>query len=273
MGTEKVSTRASPRISTDLHGQDGKGGDHEPETGGATAFGVGAFRARSAPVDRSDAHGLARNRDPRPRGLRPGVGARRPAGVRQVENDWIPTLAAQGLLAVLDFQHLPNFRHVGPEFRDLAVDPGNTHSVPFRYGTTGLLVRRDLVRRPVTRWADLWAEGFTGRVGFREMREVVGLTALSLGYPLDTEDPAHLDAVVGRLIALKPKMVPVQVEEDQAVARLLSGEIAVLVGWSGDYWQAAERPIDFLLRPEVSAAVVNSKAYPTTSQAALRRAP
>lgn len=226
-----------------------------------------------------------------------------PYDVVVIENDWIPTLAAQGLLAVLDFQHLPNFRHVGPEFRDLAIDPGNTHSVPFRYGTTGLLVRRDLVKRTVTRWADLWAEDFTGRVGFREMREVVGLTALSLGYPLDTEDPAHLEAVTERLIALKAKMVPVEVEEEQAVARLVSGQIAVLVGWSGDYWQARERAdavdyvvpaegtglwgdgfvipaasphrraaarlIDFLLRPEVSAEIVNSKAYPTTSQAAL----
>ena len=220
-----------------------------------------------------------------------------------LENDWIPTLASQSLLAALDFQNLPNFRHVGPEFRDLAVDPGNRHSVPFRYGTTGLLVRTDLVQRPVTRWADLWAEDFTGRVAFREMREVIGLTALSLGYPLDTEDPAHLRAVVNRLATLKPRMLPVEVDTDKAVAHLLSGEASVLVGWSGDYraareqtdavayvvpedgtalWgdgfvvpaaslhrQAAERFIDFLLRPEISAAIVNSKAYPTTSQAAL----
>jgi spermidine/putrescine transport system substrate-binding protein len=219
------------------------------------------------------------------------------------ESDWIPALADQGLLAALDFRNLPNFRHVGPEFQDLAVDPGNRHSVPFRYGTTGLLVRRDLVQRPVTRWADLWEADVTGKVAFREMREVMGLTALSLGYPLDSEDPAHLQAVVDRLIALKPKMLPVEVDEEKAVARLLSGECAVLVGWSGDYWQArqqtdtvdyvvpaegtglsgdgfvvpatstrkqdAERRIDFLLRPEVNAAIVNAKAYPTTNRAAL----
>jgi spermidine/putrescine transport system substrate-binding protein len=220
-----------------------------------------------------------------------------------VDLDALPGLVEAGRLAPLDYRNIPNFKHVGADFRDLAVDPGNRHSVPYHFGITGLLVRTDLVGRPVRRWADLWDPALGGPIAVRrEMRELIGLTQLSLGQPLDSTDPEHLRLAFERLVALKPQLLPVPVAADEAVPRLLAGDAVVLVGWAEDYRLAraqnpavefvvpaegtglwgdafvvpassrqralAERLIDFLQRPEISARIVNEKSYATANATA-----
>jgi len=59
---------------------------------------------------------------------------------------------ADGLLAAIDYGNVPNFKNISANFRDLAYDPHNAHSIPYSWGTTGLVVRTDLVEQPVTRW-------------------------------------------------------------------------------------------------------------------------
>ena len=73
-----------------------------------------------------------------------------------MESQFIPPLLAEGLLAKIDYQNVPNFRNISANVRDLVYDPGNKHTIPYSGGTTGLVVRNDLVEKPVTRWADMW---------------------------------------------------------------------------------------------------------------------
>jgi spermidine/putrescine transport system substrate-binding protein len=73
-----------------------------------------------------------------------------------IENRFIPSLVKEGLLATIDRSRLPNFRNISLNFRDLMYDPGNRYAIPYSWGTTGLLVRTDLVAEPVRHWADLW---------------------------------------------------------------------------------------------------------------------
>ena len=73
-----------------------------------------------------------------------------------MESRFIPILVKEGLLAPLDYHNLPNSKYISPAFRDLLYDPGNLYSVPYNWGTTALIVRKDLLEAPVTRWADLW---------------------------------------------------------------------------------------------------------------------
>lgn len=221
-----------------------------------------------------------------------------------IEHDFIPALVAEGRLSEINFRNVPNFKNISPNFRDLATDPGNRHTVPYHFGTTGLIVRTDLAGRPVKRWKDLFDARFAGKIAMRpEYRELCGLTLLSLGYPLSSEDPKHLDAALPWLDALKRSSVLIDVEAAKAVPRLLSGESVILVGWAEDYRVArskndsvayvvpeegtvlwgdnyvipgnsrntggAELLIDFLLRAEISAQIVNEKYYGTANEAAL----
>ncbi|HJW90985.1 MAG TPA: spermidine/putrescine ABC transporter substrate-binding protein [Anaerolineales bacterium] len=219
-----------------------------------------------------------------------------------LENQNIPTLAAATLLAEIDYQNLPNFKNISPNFRDLAYDSGNRHSVPFNWGTTGLLVNRDLVLRPMSRWADLWDDTLPSKIAIWETpRDVIGIALKSLGYSVNTENPAELELALSRLIQLGPRILFVR-GEGSAGELLASGQASIAIGYAGDVqaaqesgapveyilpgegtllWgdnftipaaspnrRAAELFLDFILRPEVSAEIVNANNYATPNEAA-----
>lgn len=221
-----------------------------------------------------------------------------------IENQLISPLVKDGLLAEIDFANVPNFKNISANFRDLAFDPGNRHSIPYSYGTTGLLVRTDLVGKIPSRWADLWDPQYAGKIGLRaQPREIIGMTLSSLGYAFTSENPQELDAALERLLVLKPSIVMADYEASDAVPKLLSGEIAILHGYAEDYqiaheanpavayilpeegtalwgdsWaipassprkRTAEVFINFLLRPEITAQGVNEKKYAHPNDAAL----
>lgn len=77
-----------------------------------------------------------------------------------MDNDYLPELVADDLLATIDYRNIPNFDNISANFRDLIYDPGNKHSVPFNWGTTALLVRADLFEGEITSWNDLWSPQF-----------------------------------------------------------------------------------------------------------------
>jgi spermidine/putrescine transport system substrate-binding protein len=223
--------------------------------------------------------------------------------VAVVEQDTVPGLVTNGLLADIDYSRVPNFKYISANFRDLAFDPGNRHYVPYNWGTTGLVVRDDLVEAPVMRWADLWDPRYAGHIALRHQpTELISVALKSLGYPLNSEDPAALEAALQRLLELKPAAFFVGTEADSAVPYLVNGQAVVLVGWSEDalaaqeqnpairyilpeeggmIWgdgfvisarsprqHAAELLLNYLLRPEISAEIVNQYHYATANEAA-----
>lgn len=224
--------------------------------------------------------------------------------VATIDNNYLASLAREGLIATLDYRNIPNFKNISPNFRDLIFDPGNRHSVPYNWGTTGLLVRDDLAQKPITRWADAWEPLYAGKVLARPLEhELIGIALKSLGYSINSLDPEQLRAAEERLRALKPSVSFVEVEADKATAKLVSGEAVMMIGWTGDAVYAsgknpaihyilpeegailwgdslvisaaspnrytAEVFLNFLLRPEISAQIVNEYYYATANEAAL----
>jgi spermidine/putrescine transport system substrate-binding protein len=104
--------------------------------------------------------------------------------VEVMESRFIPLLVNVGLLAELDYRNILNFKNISPNFRDLVYDPDNLHSIPYTWGTTGLLVRSDLMQSPIQRWSDLWDAHYYGKVGIWTgvSREAIALTLKSLGF-------------------------------------------------------------------------------------------
>jgi spermidine/putrescine transport system substrate-binding protein len=225
--------------------------------------------------------------------------------VALIENQLLPVLIKEHHLAQINLANVPNFKNISANFRDLAIDPGNRYSVPASYGTTGLVVRTDLVGNGLKRWADLWRPQYSGKIGLRaQPREIIGMTLTSLGYPFASEDPRHLAAVQKRLLELKPAVVMLDIGADDAVRRLLRGEIAILHGYAEDYQMAhgknpavsyvlpqegmslwgesytipasgrhrrnGELFINFLLRPEITAQIINEKKYAQPNDPAIQ---
>lgn len=219
------------------------------------------------------------------------------------DNDNIPTLLAEGLLAEIDYRHVPNFKHISPNFRDLAYDPENKHSVPWNWGTTGLVVRSDLLEQPVNSWASLWDPRYAGKIAIRnEPREIIAVALKSLGYSVNTTNVDELRAAQAQLLKLSKPVTIIGADAEDAVAPLLSGQTTILVGWVEDVLTAREENdtityvlpqdgamvwgdnfvipansprkytaevfINFLMRPEINAQIVNENSYATANEGA-----
>ena len=224
--------------------------------------------------------------------------------VAVADTDTVARLVAGNALSEIDYRHIPNFANISPNFRDLAYDPDNQYSVPYNWGTTGLLVRRDLVDPLPTRWADLWDPRFAGRIAVREEpTELIGIALKSLGYSLNSKDPAQLEEASARLFELKKLSTFASADGYLGTESLLSGEDWILVGWPGDiliareenpailyilpqdgtllwgdsfvisansrHQDTAELFINFVLQPEISAEIVEQYYYPTANESAL----
>jgi spermidine/putrescine transport system substrate-binding protein len=209
----------------------------------------------------------------------------------------------EGLLAELDYQNIPNFHNLGANFRDLTNDPGNRCSIMIQWGTTGIIARSDRLVQPVTTWADLWNPTYAGKVGvWPYPREVIGITLKSLGYSINSEDPGELRAAAHKLAQLRKNVYLLDPAAPTGTASLLDGKTAMFFGWSFDameaqdklatavyvlpqegtiLWsdsvtvpansphkQAAEQFINFLLRPDIAAQMVNEMWIPSPNEAA-----
>lgn len=216
---------------------------------------------------------------------------------------FIPTAMAEGLLAELDFQNIPNFRNLGLNFRDLAFDPENRHSIMLQWGTTGIIARTDRVTQPVTSWADLWNPAYEGKIGVWPLKNaLIHITLKSLGYSLNSEDPQELKEAETKLLQLRKNVYMLDPNQPTGTSQLLDDQTVMIFGWSYDavearklqpdieyilpkegaiLWtdnvtipansrnkQAAELFINFLLRPEVSAELVNELLIPSPNEAA-----
>ncbi len=217
-----------------------------------------------------------------------------------VANDKVPGLIRAERLLSLDLIQVPDFRHIAPAFRDLVIDPANRYSIPYSWGTTGIVYNANEVTSPPQRWADLWDEAYAGRVFlWDDSRTVIGLTLKSLGYSANTEDLQALNLAAAKLNTWQTlPLTPYQPEALAAAFR--SGQAQVAVAWVGDYllarreipdlvyalpaegsilWmdhfvlprsarnpEAALRLLDYLLRPKVAAQITTQSLWATANE-------
>ncbi|WP_117238446.1 polyamine ABC transporter substrate-binding protein [Thermus sediminis] len=217
---------------------------------------------------------------------------------------YVLQMAREGLIAPLDRDRLRNLANLDPFFQDPPYDPGLQYSVPYLWGTTGLAYREDLVQGPVDSYAVLFDP--EAQVGpfllLDEMRETIGAALRYLGYSVNTTDPEALERAKELLIAAKARSVGFA-GGVEALNRLMGGDAAVTLAYSGDVFQAqgedprlryvlpkeggtlwtdalvilargpaqdlAYRFIDFLLEPENAAELAAYTRYATPVALAL----
>jgi len=145
----------------------------------------------------------------------------------------IAILIKQGLLEPLDLNQIPNFANIAPEFKNQYFDPGNKYSIPYQWGTVGLVVDTSKVTRPLTKWADLWDPEFKGRVVLLDdEHEVLGMVLTVLGYDKNSTDPAQLEQAKAKLLELMPNVK--LMDSDSPKTALLAGEVWLGLTWNGE---------------------------------------
>jgi spermidine/putrescine transport system substrate-binding protein len=220
-----------------------------------------------------------------------------------LSNVHVPLAVSAGLLAEIDHENIPNLRNLGAAFRNLAYDPESRYSVMIQWGTTGIVARSDRLVAPLTSWNDLWNPAYAGKIGIWPYpTDLVGIALKSLGYSCNSEDPQELQEAEEKLLRLRRNVFIMDPALSTGVDFLLDDQAVMVHGWSYDamvareklaasiyvvpkegsfFWtdnvtiprnsphrSAAEQFINFLLRPQISAQMVNELWVPSANEAA-----
>ena len=143
----------------------------------------------------------------------------------------IARLIKEDMLLPLDFENIPNYANVEENFKNTAYDPENKYSVPYTWGTVGIIYNAKYVdEEDVTGWELLWNEKYAGKIlMFDNSRDAFGVAQYQLGYDVNTTDKAELQACADLLSQQKPLVR--QYVMDQIYATM-EGENA----WIGAYY-------------------------------------
>jgi len=194
-----------------------------------------------------------------------------------VPSDYMVGIMIQeGLLMPLQKNALPNLGNLDTEFQSPAYDPGGDHSVAYQWGTTGLGVNLSVVGDDfVPSWALVFdptlTSGFAGGVSLLDdPRETMGAALKYLGYSLNDTDLGHLQEAA--TVIADAKEFITQFDSDQYDESLVTGEVAVAHGYSGNMIVAigeADNPDDFAyVVPEEGGTLwVDNMAIPADSAA------
>ena len=214
----------------------------------------------------------------------------------------IAKLIEEDMLEPLDFSNIPNYVGIDEAFRDQAYDPENTYSVPYTWGTVGLIYNRQYVSdEDAQSWSCLWNSKYAGKIlMFDNPRDAFAITESILGYSLNTTDEAELRQCADLLAQQKPVLQAYVM--DQIFDKMQRGEAWIAPYYAGDYLTmveenpdlgfshpqegfnifidamcipkgcqnkaGAEAFINFLCRPDISAANLDYIGYSTPISAA-----
>ena len=144
-------------------------------------------------------------------------------------------LVEEDMLLPLDFDNIPNFEFVDERWKNPDYDPQNLYSVPYSWGTVGIIYNSKYVdEADVTGWELLWNEKYADKIlMFDNSRDAFGITQCLLGYDLNTTDPAQLEACAKKLKEQKP--VVQQYIMDQVFDLMENEEAWIAPYYAGDY--------------------------------------
>ncbi|OGO26898.1 MAG: hypothetical protein A2W33_04690 [Chloroflexi bacterium RBG_16_52_11] len=170
----------------------------------------------------------------------------------------------QGLLQKMDKGKLTVMDTFDPGYLSLPFDPGNEYTIPYQAGTDAIVYNADTVPNPPQSWADLWNPDYAGRlVMLDDSRVVIGFTLLTLGYDVNTTDPAQLEEAKAKLKELVPGVK--LFDSDSPKTALIAGDVDLGNTWTGEAFLAQqENPaIQFIYPSEGAILWQDNYAIPT----------
>ena len=152
---------------------------------------------------------------------------------------WFSQLLTTGDLIPLDQSLLPNFhRYAAAKFQHRSFDPGNTYSVPWASGTTGIAWNPKFIQTPVTSIKELWNPAYKGRVGMMaDIQDLGNFGLLKLGVNPETSTPVEWRAAAKTLTQQRDAGLVRGYYQQSYIDELTSGNTWISMAWSGDIFQ------------------------------------
>lgn len=155
----------------------------------------------------------------------------------------IEKMISEDMLEEIDYANIPNAKNIDERFLNMPFDPQGTHSVPYMWGTLGIMYNTTMVDGPVDSWDILWDKTYRQRIFmYDSMRDSLAVALKRLGYSLNSTDTAQLEEAKRLLIQQKP-LVQAYVG-DQVKDKMAGGEGALAVVYSGDAYASMEENPD-----------------------------
>ena len=179
----------------------------------------------------------------------------------------ITKLVNQNLLQKLDHSKIKGLENISPFLLNSPVDKGNQYTVPYFWGTVGIMVNTKYIDpESIQTWNDLWKEDFKNKVLVLDgNREALGMALQSLGYSLNSKNEDELKAAEQKLKELKPNVRAVLNEEIKTMMKLEEAPIGM--GYSGDAAAVAEENpnVQYILPKDGSAVWTDNFAIAHTA--------
>ncbi len=175
----------------------------------------------------------------------------------------IEALIQAGKLDELNLANIPNIANLDPKYRKMPHDPEGKYSVPWMVGTVGIVVNTDTVKDPIEGYGDVFSGKYAGRiVVLKDAREIVTWALATLGISANDVTPENLAKVKP---ILKEWLPQVKVyDSDSPKTALLNGDVDLGIVWSGEaaiLWKE-DKKFKYVLPKEGAHQFIDSLAVP-----------
>ena len=148
----------------------------------------------------------------------------------------ISQLIEEDMLQPLDYSKIPNFEKIDDRFKNLSYDPENLYTVPYTWGTLGIIYNTTMVDGPVTSWSAMFDEANAGNVLLiNNSRDALGMALYYLGYSVNTTDEAQIREAYQLIADAAAKGVYQGKVMDEVFLKMEGGNAALATYYAGDY--------------------------------------
>ena len=181
----------------------------------------------------------------------------------------IQKMIEHDLLAEINFDNVPNSTNIGKDYwnQSKQFDPDNKYSVPYCWGTVGILYNKTMVDEPVTSWSVLWDEKYADNILMQDSVRDAFMVALSYaGHSINSTDPSQLEEARDLLIQQKPLTQAYVI--DQVRDKMIGGEAAIGVIYSGEaiYTQRENPDLEYVIPEEGTNIWIDSWVIPKNAE-------
>ena len=159
----------------------------------------------------------------------------------------ISRLIEENMLEELNYENIPNFSLIDDRFKYLSYDPENKYTVPYTWGTVGIIYNRDMVNDEITSWSAMFDDKYAGDVLLiNNSRDAIGFSLLSLGYSLNTTNPDEIREAFAKLADATERGVYQGRVMDEVFGKMEGGNAAIATYYAGDYLSMADNTTEDL---------------------------
>lgn len=177
----------------------------------------------------------------------------------------IQKMIEDNLLVEINYDNVPNIKNIDPAYLKSAqnFDPDNKYSVPYCWGTLGILYNKTLIDGPIDSWSSLFDEKNSGNILMIDsVRDAFCIALSSLGYDINTIDEAQLDEAKTLLQTQYPLVQAYVV--DQVRDKMIGGEASIGVIYSGEaiFTQRENPDLEYVVPKEGSNVWIDGWVIP-----------